>query len=130
VAARLAASIGALRDAKCPGSAVLVSLAAARIGRPNHETVAAAKAGVEGSVHSAAATRAGNGIRSNIVAPRIMDMPATTAILGSAMGREAAARQYPLPALARRTHCFVWRVVPVLPAWSTFLFSPMLASTE
>ena len=70
VAARLAASIGALRDAKCPGSAVLVSLAAARIGRPNHETVAAAKAGVEGLVRSAAATYAGNGIRINAVAPR------------------------------------------------------------
>ncbi len=86
VAARLAASIGALRDAKCPGSGVLFSSAAARIGRPNHETVAAA-------------THAGNGIRSNTVAPGIMDTPAATDILGSAMGRDAAARQYPLPGI-------------------------------
>ena len=65
----LAAFVGALRDAKCPGSAVLVSSAAARIGTPNHEAVAAAKAGVEGLVRSAAATYAGNGIRINAVAP-------------------------------------------------------------
>jgi NAD(P)-dependent dehydrogenase (short-subunit alcohol dehydrogenase family) len=95
----LAAFIGALRDAKCPGSAVLVSSAAARIGTPNHEAVAAAKAGVEGLVRSAAATYAGNGIRINAVAPGIMDTPAATAILGSAMGRDAAARQYPLPGI-------------------------------
>lgn len=66
----LAAFVGALRDAKTPGSAVLVSSAAARIGTPNHEAVAAAKAGVEGLVRSAAATYAGNGIRINAVAPR------------------------------------------------------------
>ena len=99
VAARLAAFIGALRDAKCPGSGVLVSSAAARIGTPNHETVAAAKAGVEGLVRSAAATSAGNGIRINAVAPGIMGTPAAAAILSSAMGREAAARQYPLPGI-------------------------------
>ena len=42
--------LGALRDAKCPGAAVLVSSAAARVGTPNHEAVAAAKAGVENLV--------------------------------------------------------------------------------
>jgi NAD(P)-dependent dehydrogenase (short-subunit alcohol dehydrogenase family) len=95
----LAAFVGALRDAKCAGTAVLVSSAAARIGTPNHEAVAAAKAGVEGLVRSAAATYAGYGIRINAVAPGIMDTPASTAILGTTMGREAAARQYPLPGI-------------------------------
>ena len=90
----LAAFVGALRDARSPGSAVLVSSAAARIGTPNHEAVAAAKAGVEGLVRYA-----GNGIRINAVAPGIMDTPAATAILGSAMGRDAAARQYPFPGI-------------------------------
>jgi hypothetical protein len=48
-----------------------------------------------GSAHD----HAGNGIRSNTVAPGIMDTPAATDILGSAMGRDAAARQYPLPGI-------------------------------
>lgn len=95
----LAAFVGALRDARCPGAAVLVSSAAARVGTPNHEAVAAAKAGVEGLVRSAAATYASHGVRINAIAPGIMDTPAATAILGTAMGREAAARQYPLPGI-------------------------------
>jgi NAD(P)-dependent dehydrogenase (short-subunit alcohol dehydrogenase family) len=66
---------------------------------PQHEAVAAAKAGVEGLVRSAAATYATHGIRINAVAPGIMDTPAAAAILGSAMGRDAAARQYPLPGI-------------------------------
>jgi NAD(P)-dependent dehydrogenase (short-subunit alcohol dehydrogenase family) len=60
----LAAFVGALRDTKSAGSAVLVSSAAARIGTPNHEAVAAAKAGVEGLVRGAAATYAAAGIRA------------------------------------------------------------------
>ncbi len=51
------------------GSIVLVSSAAAQIGLPNHEGIAAAKAGVEGLVRSAAATYASRGIRINAVAP-------------------------------------------------------------
>lgn len=91
--------IGALREARSPGAAVLVSSAAAQIGTPNHEAVAAAKAGVEGLVRGAAASHAAAGIRVNGVAPGIMDTPATSAILGSAAGRDAAARQYPLPGI-------------------------------
>ncbi len=95
----LAAFVGALRDTRSQGAAVLVSSAAARIGTPNHEAVAAAKAGVEGLVRGAAATYAAAGIRINALAPGIMDSPASAGILGSAAGREAAARQYPLPGI-------------------------------
>ncbi|MDD2742716.1 MAG: SDR family oxidoreductase [Rhodocyclaceae bacterium] len=95
----LAAFVGALREAKLPGAAVLVSSVAAQIGTPNHEAIAAAKAGVEGLVRGTAATYAANGIRVNAVAPGIMETPATTGILSSSMGREAAARQYPLPGI-------------------------------
>lgn len=95
----LAAFVGALREARLPGSAVLVSSAAARIGTPNHEAVAAAKAGIEGLVRGAAASYAGAGIRVNAVAPGIMDTPASASIIGSEMAREAAARQYPLPGI-------------------------------
>jgi NADP-dependent 3-hydroxy acid dehydrogenase YdfG len=44
----LSAWINALRATKRPGAAVFVSTAAARIGTPNHEAVATAKAGLEG----------------------------------------------------------------------------------
>lgn len=95
----LAAFIAHLRADNRPGAAVLVSSAAARIGTPNHEAVAAAKAGVEGLARGAAATYAANGIRINVVAPGIMETPATAGILGSTVAREAAARQYPLPGI-------------------------------
>ncbi|MBS1172838.1 MAG: short-chain dehydrogenase/reductase [Proteobacteria bacterium] len=95
----LAAFVGALRDTKSTGSAVLVSSAAARIGTPNHEAVAAAKAGVEGLVRGAAATYAAAGIRINAVAPGIMDTPAAAGFLGGTAARDGAARQYPLPGI-------------------------------
>lgn len=95
----LAAFTGALRADQEPGAAVLFSSAAARVGTPNHEAVAAAKAGVEGLVRGAAATYAASGIRINAVAPGIMDSPATAGMLGNATLREAAARQYPLPGI-------------------------------
>ena len=99
----LAAFVGNLRDARSPGAAVLVSSAAARVGTPNHEAVAAAKAGVEGLVRGAAATHAIAGIRINAVAPGIMDTPASAAVLANASVREAAARQYPLPGIGSST---------------------------
>ena len=95
----LAAFIGNLRQHNLPGSAVLVSSVAAQIGTPNHEAVAAAKAGVEGLARGAAATYAPYGIRVNVVAPGIMDSPATRGILATDAARAAAARQYPLPGI-------------------------------
>lgn len=95
----LAAFVAALREAQRPGAAVLVSSAAARIGTPNHEAVAAAKAGVEGLVRAAAATYAPNGIRINAVAPGIMTTPATKSLLASPAMQDMAARQYPLPGI-------------------------------
>jgi NAD(P)-dependent dehydrogenase (short-subunit alcohol dehydrogenase family) len=92
----LAAFVGGLRTSARSGAAVLVSSAAARIGTPNHEAVAAAKAGVEGLVRGAAATYASAGIRVNAVAPGILDTPASAGIIANAAAREAAARQYPL----------------------------------
>lgn len=95
----LAGFVGALAKARQPGAAVLVSSAAARIGTPNHEAVAAAKAGVEGLVRGAAATYAGAGVRINAVAPGIMETPASARIIANDSAREAAARQYPLPGI-------------------------------
>lgn len=92
----LAGFVGSLRVANQPGAAVFVSSAAARIGTPNHEAVAAAKAGLEGLVRGAAATYAGAGIRVNAVAPGMMETPATAGMISSPTTRDAAARQYPL----------------------------------
>ena len=97
----LAGFAGALRSASTGGAAVFVSSAAARIGTPNHEAVAAAKAGVEGLVRSAAATYASAGIRFNAVAPGLMQTPASERLINVPAAREAAARQYPLPGIGQ-----------------------------
>jgi NAD(P)-dependent dehydrogenase (short-subunit alcohol dehydrogenase family) len=95
----LGAFVEALREAREPGAAVLVSSVVARIGVANHEAIAAAKAGVEGLTRSAAATYASARIRVNAVAPGIMDTPAVARIIGNDASRAGAARQYPLPGI-------------------------------
>jgi NAD(P)-dependent dehydrogenase (short-subunit alcohol dehydrogenase family) len=92
----LAAFVNHLKQASSSGSAVLVSSAAARIGTPNHEAVAAAKGGLESLVRSAAATYASANIRINAVAPGILNTPAAAQILGSELTREIASKQYPI----------------------------------
>lgn len=88
-----------LRHAKSGGqggSAVLVSTCATGIGVPNHEAIAAAKAGIEGLAKSSAATHASDNIRVNVVAPGLTDSPIASAFLKSDMMRAASAKQYPL----------------------------------
>lgn len=65
------------------GSVVLISSAAAQAGIPNHEAIAAAKAGIEGLTRSAAATYATNNIRYNAVAPGLVQTPLTQMITKS-----------------------------------------------
>lgn len=62
------------------GSIVLISSAAASIGLPNHEAIAAAKAGIIGLTLSAAASSAARGIRVNAVAPGLVKSGMTSKI--------------------------------------------------
>ena len=78
------------------GSLVLVSSAAARIGLPNHEAIAAAKAAVEGMALSAAATYAKHGIRVNCVAPGLTRTPLTTGLTRSEAQLKASVAMHPL----------------------------------
>lgn len=92
--ATVRAAAGAMRQAG--GSIVLVSSAAAAIGLPNHEAIAAAKAGVSGLTRSAAATYAPYGIRVNAVAPGLVETPMSQAITANALARTASLSMHPL----------------------------------
>jgi 3-oxoacyl-[acyl-carrier protein] reductase len=71
---------GAQSMRKDGGSIVLISSAAASVGLVNHEAIAAAKAGINGLVISAAATYARSGVRVNAVAPGLVRTPQTEMI--------------------------------------------------
>ena len=78
------------------GSIVLVSSAAAGTGMPNHEAIAAAKAGIEGLTRAAAASYGGNGIRVNAVAPGLVQTPLTERITRSDAAADASRAMHAL----------------------------------
>lgn len=77
------------------GSVVLVSSTAGRVGLPNHEAIAAAKAGVIGLAQAAAATYAPS-IRVNAVAPGLTRTPMARPLLASEMAEKASIAMHPL----------------------------------
>jgi NAD(P)-dependent dehydrogenase (short-subunit alcohol dehydrogenase family) len=78
------------------GSIVLVSSCAARVGLPNHEAIAAAKAGVEGLVRSAAATYARQQIRVNCVSPGLLRTGMSRSITSNETQLQASTDMHPL----------------------------------
>jgi NAD(P)-dependent dehydrogenase (short-subunit alcohol dehydrogenase family) len=78
------------------GSIVLASTAATRVGLANHEAIAAAKAGVNGLVLSAAATYASRNVRVNAVAPGLVRTPLAAKITGNELALKASTAMHPL----------------------------------
>ncbi len=91
-----AVSAGAQTMTQRGGSIVLVSSVAARIGLPNHEAIAAAKAGVLGLTLAAAATYAGRRIRVNCVAPGLVRTPLTSRLTATAAAEQASTAMHPI----------------------------------
>lgn len=78
------------------GAISLVSSVAARIGLPNHEAIAAAKAAVEGLARSAAATYAASKVRVNAVAPGLLRTPMSASLIASPRALQASEALHPL----------------------------------
>jgi len=92
---------GAKAMRKSGGSIVLMSSAAAQVGLPSHEAIAAAKAGIIGLGRSAAATYASKGIRVNIIAPGLVDTPLAAGITGNPLMLKTSAAMHPLGRIGR-----------------------------
>ncbi|MEX0321527.1 MAG: SDR family NAD(P)-dependent oxidoreductase [Puniceicoccaceae bacterium] len=84
------------RMMKAGGSIVLVSSCAALKGIPNHEAIAAAKAGIIGLTQSAAATYASKGIRVNCVAPGLTRSKMSAGIVNNEVALKASTAMHPL----------------------------------
>ena len=100
LAVNLKSSLGVVRGAAKsipgPGSVVFVSSAAAQIGLVNHEAIAAAKAGVQGLMLSAAATYAKRGLRFNCVSPGLVETQLTAHVVATPASAEASLRMHAL----------------------------------
>lgn len=78
------------------GALLLFSSVAAQLGLPNHEAIAAAKAGVEGLARSAAATYAPAGVRINVLAPGLVRSALSERLLSMEAQARASAAMHPL----------------------------------
>jgi 3-oxoacyl-[acyl-carrier protein] reductase len=78
------------------GSVLLFASAAATIGIPNHEAIAAAKAGIVGLARSAAATYAGSNIRFNVISPGLVKTNLTQRIWNSPLAAAASQEMHAL----------------------------------
>ncbi|WZH37134.1 MAG: SDR family oxidoreductase [Microbacterium enclense] len=100
IAASLTTAFAAVRAAgahmRHGGAVVLVSSAAALAGLPNHDAIAAAKAGVIGLTLSAAASYAARALRVNAVAPGLVQTRLTAKLTSSDTSRTVSEAMHPL----------------------------------
>jgi NAD(P)-dependent dehydrogenase (short-subunit alcohol dehydrogenase family) len=87
------------------GSLLLFSTGAASTGLPSHEAIAAAKAGVEGLVRSAAATYAAKGLRVNAIAPGLVETPLSARLLANEASRQASVAMHALGRVGTPDDC-------------------------
>ena len=78
------------------GSIVLLSSVCGRLGMPNHDAIAAAKAGIIGLTLSSAASYASRNIRVNCVAPGLIDTSLTSKLTSNKASLEASNKMHPL----------------------------------
>lgn len=81
---------------KTGGSVVLISSAAALVGLPNHEVIAAAKAGIIGLAQSAASTYAPLNLRFNVVAPGMINTSLTASLISNELALNASKSMHAL----------------------------------
>lgn len=102
----LYSAFGAVRAAgkkmrKTGGSVVLMSSAAARLGVPNHEAIAAAKGAVLSMGLSAAATYSRYNVRVNVVAPGLVQTELTKHITENEVNVKASQALHPIGRLGK-----------------------------
>jgi NAD(P)-dependent dehydrogenase (short-subunit alcohol dehydrogenase family) len=118
--ALLAVQLASRTQSKTGGTLVLMSSAAANLGLPNHEAVAAAKAGVIGLGQAAAASLSKKRIRVNVVAPGLTHTQLAEKALGEP-GIKASTAWHPLgrvgqPADVARA---IWAVLDPEQTWQS-----------
>jgi NAD(P)-dependent dehydrogenase (short-subunit alcohol dehydrogenase family) len=92
--ATVRAAANVMRDSG--GSVVLLSSAAATTGLPNHEAIAAAKAGIIGLMRAAAASYASSGLRVNAVAPGLIRTEMTRHLWSNDLAAAGSVAMHPL----------------------------------
>jgi NAD(P)-dependent dehydrogenase (short-subunit alcohol dehydrogenase family) len=85
-----------------PGSVVLFSTVAARVGFPNHCAIAGAKGGVEALTRSIAAEYAPK-LRVNCIAPSLSDTPLASRMTSNDAMRKALGDAHPIPRVGTAT---------------------------
>ena len=103
------------------------SSAAAQVGLPNHEGIAAVKAGIEGLVRSASATYARRQLSFFAIALGMVETPATAHLLTTDDMQKLSAGQHPLGRIGQPEDVAPWVTMLLAPSlqWATGMTLPV-----